>query len=106
MKLFAPEHAGKHVWQVADAKTRSVSYTANNSTSPPPDAVHGHPLGKYDTDGLYWTFVPMAGEEDPRSPRSGRYSKHPLAQEEQRRAVKEKVWGRLDSFGSYKETEF
>ena len=49
MKLFAPEHAGKHVWQVADAKTRSVSYTANNSTSPPPDAVHGHPLGKYDT---------------------------------------------------------
>jgi hypothetical protein len=55
MKLFAPEHAGKHVWQVADAKTRSVSYTANNSTSPPPDAVHGHPLGKYDSDGLYWS---------------------------------------------------
>jgi hypothetical protein len=48
----------------------------------------------------------MAGEEDPISSRSGRYSKHPLAEQEQRQAVKEKVWGRLDSFGSYKETEF
>ena len=106
MQLFDPAMANTYVWQVADPKSQKTSYSACKSQTPPPNAVHGHPLGKYDSDGLYWTFVPMAGEEDPRSPRSSRFSKHPLAEEEQRKAVKEKVWGRLDSFGSYKETEF
>ena len=106
MQLYAPEHAGKYVWQCADAKTRAVSYTAINSTSPPPDAAYGHPIGRYDTDGLFWTFCPNAGDEDPNSPRSSKFVRHPLAIEEQRAAVKEKVWGNLKSFGSYKETEF
>jgi len=106
MKLYAPEHAGKYVWQCADAKTRAVSYTAINSTSPPPDAAYGHPLGRYDGDGCYWTYIPNAGEEDPKSPRSARFAKHPTAEQEMQAAIKAKVWGSLNSFGSYRETEF
>jgi hypothetical protein len=106
MQLYAPENAGKYVWQCADAKTRAVTYTANNCQSPPPDAAYGHPIGRYDSDGVFWTFCPNAAEEDPNSPRSSRFAKHPLGEEEQRKAVKEKVWGKLSSMGSYKETEF
>lgn len=106
MKLYSPEHAGKYVWQCVDSKTRAVTYTANNCTSPPPDAAYGHPVGRYDGDGLYWTFCPNAGDEDPNSPRSSRFAKHPMAEEERRAAVKAKVWGSLNSMGSYKETEF
>jgi hypothetical protein len=106
MKLYSPEHAGKNVWQCADAKTRAVSYTAINSTSPPPDACHAHPLGRYDSDGCYWSFCPNAGDEDPNSARSSRYAKHPQAEIEKQAAIKQKVWGSLNSFGSYKETDF
>lgn len=106
MKLFAPQHSGKYVWQCADSKSRSIQYVAINSTTPPPEACHGHPVGRYDSDGLFWTFCPNAGDEDPNSPRSSKFVKHPLAEEEQRKAVKEKVWGKLSSRGSYKETEF
>jgi hypothetical protein len=63
-------------------------------------------LGRYDSDGCYWTFCPNAGDEDPDSPRSSRFAKHPMADREQRNAVKEKVWGSLSSMGSYKETDF
>ena len=106
MKLFDPTMAGTYVWQVAEPKSQKSSYSATRSESPPPNAVHGHPMGKYDSDGMYWTFCPLAGDEDPNSPRSSRFVKHPFAEEERRQSVKEKVWGKLDSFGSYKETEF
>ena len=106
MKLFDPTMAGTFVWQVADPKSQKSSCSASRSETPPPNAVHGYPMGKYDSDGLYWTFCPNAGEEDPSSLRSSKFVKHPFAEEERRQAVKAKVWGTLDSFGSYKETEF
>ena len=106
MQLYAPENAGKYVWQCADSKTRAVTYTANSSTSPPPDAAYGHPIGRYDSDGVFWTFCPNAGDEDPNSPRASRFAKHPHSEDDRRQAVKEKVWGKLSSMGSYKETEF
>ncbi len=31
MKLFAPESKGMYVWQVADPKTRAVSYFTTSS---------------------------------------------------------------------------
>lgn len=106
MKLYAPEHAGKNVWQCADAKTRAVNYTTTNSDTPPMDAAYPHPMGRYDSDGCYWTFCPNANDEDPNSLRSAKYVKHPLSEIERQAAIKAKVWGTLNSFGSYKETEF
>lgn len=106
MKLFDPSKANSYIWQVADPKGGKSSYSGTSSDIPPPNAVYGHPIGRYDGDGLYWTFCPNAGDEDPNSPRSSRFAKHPMAEEERRAAVKEKVWGKLSSMGSYKETEF
>jgi hypothetical protein len=106
MKLFDPSKAGSYIWQVAEPKTSKTSYSGTNAHVPPPNAVYGHPIGRYDSDGLFWTFCPNAGEEDPNSPRSSRFAKHPQAEEERRAAVKAKVWGSLNSMGSYKETEF
>lgn len=106
MDLYSPEFAGMTVWAVADPKSSKGSYTATKGTTPPPNASYGHPIGRYDSDGLFWTFCPNAGEEDSNSPRSSRFARHPHAIDEQRAAVKEKVWGNLKSFGSYKETEF
>jgi len=48
----------------------------------------------------------MTGNEDPNSPLSSRFAKHPLAEQEKAQAIKEKVWGSLNAFGSYKETDF
>lgn len=106
MKLYAPEFAGTYVWQIADSKSSKVSFAPSKSLSPPPNVVYGHPLGKYDSDGCYWTFCPNAGDEATNSPKASRFAKHPLAEQERAVAVKEKVWGRINSFGSYKETEF
>ena len=106
MKLYAPEYAGMTVWAVADPKSGKGAFTATKGSSPPPNASYGHPIGRDDSDGLYWTFCPNAGEEDPNSPRSSRYVKHPYGTEEQRAAIKAKAWGNLSSMGSYKETEF
>lgn len=106
MQLFDPAMAGTYVWQVAEPKSQKTSYSACKSQMPPPNAVHGHPLGKYDSDGCYWSFCPNAGDEDPNSARSSRYAKHPLAEIEKQAAIKQKVWGSLNSFGSYKETDF
>jgi len=106
VKLYAPEYAGMTVWAVADPKSGKGAFTATKGSSPPPNASYGHPIGRFDSDGLYWTFCPNAGVEDPTSPMSSRYAPHPHSVEEQRSAVKEKVWGSLKSFGSYKETDF
>lgn len=106
MKLYQPEFAGMTVWQVADPKTSKGAFTATRGTAPPPNASYGHPIGRFDADGVYWTFCPNAGDEDPNSPRSSRYVKHPHALEEQRIAVRSKAWGNLSSMGSYKETQF
>jgi hypothetical protein len=106
MKLFDPTMATTYVWQVADPKSSKSSYSASKTQTPPPNAVYGHPIGRYDSDGLFWTYCPNAGEEDPNSPRSSRFVKHPHAEEERRAAVKAKVWGSVSSMGSYKETEF
>jgi len=106
MKMYAPEYAGMTVWAVADPKSGKGAFTATKGSSPPPNASYGHPIGRFDSDGLYWTFCPNAGVEDPTSPMSSRYAPHPHSVEEQRSAVKEKVWGSLKSFGSYKETDF
>ena len=70
MDLYSPEFAGMTVWAVADPKSSKGSYTATKGTTPPPNASYGHPIGRYDSDGLFWTFCPNAGEEDPNSPRS------------------------------------
>jgi hypothetical protein len=106
MKIYAPELSGTYVWQVADPKSSKTSFAPSKSMNPPPNCCYGHPLGRYDSDGCYWTFCPNAGEDaiDKRS--RGRYMKHPQAEDEKNLAIKEKVWGRLENFGSYKETEF
>jgi len=106
MKLYAPEFAGMYIWATADPKSNKASYSPSKSTTPPPNAAHGHPIGRFDSDGCYWTFVPMTGNEDPSSPLSSRFAKHPGAEQEKNAAIKAKVWGSLDSFGSYKETTF
>lgn len=106
MKLYAPEFAGMYIWATADPKSSKASYSPSKSTTPPPNAAHGHPIGRFDSDGCYWTFVPMTGNEDPTSPLSSRFAKHPGAEQEKNAAIKKQVWGSLDSFGSYKETEF
>ena len=106
MKLYQPEFAGMTVWSVADPKSSKGTYTATRGTSPPPNASHGHPIGRYDSEGSYWTFCPNAGAEDPNSPQSSCYVKHPHAIDEQRQAIKAKAWGNLSSMCSYKETEF
>ena len=106
MKLYASEYAGMTVWAVAEPKSGKGAYTATKGNTPPPHASYGHPIGRYDSDGTYWTFCPNAGEEDPNSPRSSRYAKHPHGADEQRAAIKAKAWGNLSSMGSYKETEF
>lgn len=106
MKLYAPEFAGMYVWATADPKSSKASFAPSKSTTPPPNAVHGHPLGRFDSDGCYWTHVPMTGNEDPTNPLSSKFVKHPLADQEMQAAIKAKVWGSLNSFGSYKETDF
>jgi hypothetical protein len=106
MKPYAPEFAGMYVWATADPKSSKASYAPSKSTNAPPNAVHGHPIGRFDSDGCYWTFIPMTGNEDPTSPLSSKFVKHPLADQEMQAAIKAKVWGSLNSFGSYKETEF
>ena len=106
MKLYAPEFAGMYIWATADPKSSKASYAPSKSTTPPPNAVHGHPLGRFDSDGCYWTFVPMTGDEDPNSLLSSKFVQHPQSKLEQTAAIKAKVWGSLNSFGSYKETEF
>lgn len=106
MKLYAPEFAEMYVWAIADPKSSKASFAPSKSTTPPPNAVHGHPIGRFDSDGCYWTFVPLTGNEDPSSPLSSKFVKHPGADQEMQAAIKAKVWGSLNSFGSYKETEF
>jgi len=106
MKLYAPEFAGMYIWATADPKSSKPSYSPSKSTTAPPNAVHGHPLGRFDSDGCYWTFVPMTGNEDPNSPLSSRFAKHPMAEIEKARLQKEQYQKSLVSFGSYKETEF
>jgi len=106
MKLYAPEFAGMYIWATADPKSSKASYSPSKSTTAPPNAVHGHPLGRFDSDGCYWTFVPMTGNEDPSSPLSSRFAKHPMAEIEKARLQKEQYQKSLVSFGSYKETEF
>ena len=106
MKLYQPEFAGMTVWSVADPKSNKGTYTATRGTAPPPNASYGHPIGRYDSEGSYWTFCPNVGVEDPNSPQSSRWCKHPGADDERRKAIKEKAWGNLNSMGSYKETDF
>ena len=48
----------------------------------------------------------MTGDEDPSSLLSSKFVQHPQSKVEQTAAIKAKVWGSLNSFGSYKETEF
>ena len=92
MRLYSPDAKGKYVWQVADAKTRAVSYTVTTSRTPPPDACYGHPMGKYDDSGLYWTFCPNAGADDPHSTQAARYALHPMATAQRDRADRERLW--------------
>jgi len=92
MKLFAPESKGKYVWQTADAKTRAVSYSVTTGRTPPPDACYGHPMGKYDDQGVYMTFCPNVGADDPKSPLAARYVVHPLAYGERDRSERERMW--------------
>jgi hypothetical protein len=106
MNLYAPELAGTYIWQVADPKSSKVSFAPSKSLNPPPNVAYGHPLGKYDSDGCYWTFCPNAGEDADGGPKGSRFAKHPFSEKEKAQAIKEKVWGRINSFGSNKETEF
>ena len=92
MKLYSPDAKGKYVWQVADAKTRAVSYTVTSSRTPPADACYGHPMGKYDDTGLYMTFCPNVGADDPKSPQAARYVLHPMAGAERDRADRDRLW--------------
>ena len=78
MKLYSPDAKGKYVWQVADSKTRAISYTVTSSRTPPADACYGHPMGKYDDSGLYCTFCPNVGADDPKSPLAARYVLHQI----------------------------
>jgi hypothetical protein len=59
MKLYAPEYAGMTVWAVAEPKSGKGAYTATKGNTPPPNASYGHPIGRYDSDGTYWTFCPQ-----------------------------------------------
>lgn len=92
MKLYAPENQGKYVWQTADSKTKQVSYSVTITRTAPPDACYGHPMGKYDDEGLYLTFCPNVGADDPHSPMAARYVIHPLARAEQERSQRERMW--------------
>lgn len=92
MKLYAPENKGKYVWQTADSKTKQVSYSVTTTRTAPPDACYGHPIGKYDDEGLYLTFCPNVGADDPKSPLAARYVIHPLARAEQERSQRERLW--------------
>jgi len=92
MKLYSPDAKGKYVWQVADSKTRAVSYTVTTTRTPPLDACYGHPMGKYDDQGLYMTFCPNVGADDPKSPLAARYVLHPMAASERDHADKERLW--------------
>ncbi len=56
MKLYSPDAKGKYVWQVADSKTRQVSFSVTTTRTAPPDACYGHPIGKYDEQGAFMTF--------------------------------------------------
>lgn len=95
MKLYAPENKGKYVWQTADAKTKQVSYSVTTTRTAPPDAAYGHPMGKYDDQGLYMTFCPNVGADDPKSPLAARYVVHPLAASERDKADKERLWSHI-----------
>lgn len=92
MKLYAPENKGKYVWQTADSKTKQVGYSVTTGRTAPPDACYGHPMGKYDDQGMYCTFCPNVGADDPRSPLAARYVVHPMATAERDRADKERMW--------------
>lgn len=92
MKLYAPENKGKYVWQTADSKTKQVGYSVTTVRTAPPDACYGHPMGKYDDQGLYCTFCPNVGADDPKSPIAARYVIHPMATAERDRSDKERMW--------------
>lgn len=95
MKLFAPESKGMYVWQVADPKSRAVSYFTTSSRQPPNDACYGHPMGKYDDQGLYSTFCPNVGADDPKSPLAARYVVHPMAAAERDKSERERLWRQI-----------
>ena len=63
-----------------------------SSDLPPADACYGHPMGKYDDSGLYCTFCPNVGADDPKSPLAARYVLHPYAAVERDRADRERMW--------------
>lgn len=92
MKLYAPENKGKYVWQTADSKTKQVGYSVTTTRTAPPDACYGHPMGMYDDQGLYLTFCPNVGADDPKNPIAARYVLHPMAAAERDRADKERMW--------------
>lgn len=92
MKLYSPDAKGKYVWQVSDDKTRQISYSLTNSRTAPPNACYGHPMGKYDDQGMYCTFCPNVGADDPKSPIAARYVIHPMATAERDRAQREHMW--------------
>ena len=92
MKLYSPDAKGKYVWQVSDDKTRQISYSLTNSRTAPPNACYGHPMGKYDDQGMYCTFCPNVGADDPKSPVAARYVVHPMATVERDRAQREHMW--------------
>lgn len=95
MKLYQPDAKGKYVWQVSDEKTRQVSYSVTTSRTPPPNACYGHPMGKYDDQGVYMTFCPNVGADDPKSPLAARYVVHPFAGSERDHADKERLWRQI-----------
>lgn len=95
MKLYAPENKGKYVWQTADAKTKQVSYSVTTTRTPPPDACYGHPMGKYDDQGMYLTFCPNVGADDPKSSLAARYVIHPMAPAERDKADTERIWRQI-----------
>ena len=92
MKLYSPDAKGKYVWQVADSKTRQVSFSVTTTRTAPPDACYGHPIGKYDDQGAFMTFCPNVGADDPKSPLAARYVLHPHAPAERDKADRERMW--------------
>ena len=85
MKLYDPDKAGTFVWPMTKGKPgEPVTYQLTNTDSAENWIKQGWVMagpcqvGRYDTDGYFWTFCPPVDGE-----RSsvGRYVRHPLAEQ-------------------------
>ncbi len=52
-------------------------------------------MGKYDEQGMYLTFCPNVGADDPKSPLAARYVLHPMAAAERDKSERERLWRQI-----------